>query len=49
MRIVAGLLIAALALTAPAEAQIVAKYSGIQPLDHPSSLPSSISASRSTS
>jgi tripartite ATP-independent transporter DctP family solute receptor len=37
MRIVAGLLIAALALTAPAEAQIVAKYSGIQPLDHPSS------------
>src|SRR3954465_3062760 len=37
MRIVAGLLIAALALIAPAEAQIVAKYSGIQPLDHPSS------------
>ena len=37
MRIVAGLLIAALALTAPAEAQIVTKYSGIQPLDHPSS------------
>ena len=37
MRIVAGLLIAALALAAPAEAQIVTKYSGIQPLDHPSS------------
>src|SRR4051812_2103738 len=37
MRIVAGLLIAALALIAPAEAQIVAKYSGIQPIDHPSS------------
>src|SRR5215216_7061992 len=37
MRIVAAVAIAAFAAATPANAQIVAKYSGIQPLDHPSS------------
>src|SRR6266511_2828646 len=37
MKKLAAVVIAAFAAAAPANAQIVAKYSGIQPLDHPSS------------
>ena len=37
MRRLVFLLLAAFGTVAPAGAQIVAKYSGIQPLDHPAS------------
>jgi TRAP-type transport system periplasmic protein len=37
MRRLVFLLLAAFGTVAPASAQIVAKYSGIQPLDHPAS------------
>ena len=37
MRLVLSLLAALFAVSAPANAQIVTKYSGIQPVDHPSS------------
>src|SRR6267154_5747675 len=37
MRLIAAVMATAFLSLAPAQAQIVAKYSGIQPIDHPSS------------
>ena len=37
MRLVLSLFAALVAVSAPAHAQIVTKYSGIQPVDHPAS------------